>query len=357
MRDGTSREPRDATIGDVARLAGVGKSTVGRALSGRGYVSAALRERILDAARQVGYVPNLAARQLKASDSGIVGVLLPDLRNTFFAEVASGIEEVIASSDYYMVLATGRHRSEREAVAVRTLSSMKAGGVILTPSQNRGSVAQYLAARDVAVVEIDDRTVEVPRSASVMVDGCVGVRAAVEHLIDHGHRRIGAVLWGTDQLTGKDRQAGYVKALRAAKIPLDKGIMHTVPDGTEVAKRVATQLVTDREVTAIVATNELACLGVMEAIWEAGVRVPDDISIVGFDDVPWMRTTTPPMTTVAQPTVEIGMFAARAMIAMLEGRAPDKPVTRLTPTLVNRGSVGKPGRRRPARRDGAGSQT
>jgi LacI family transcriptional regulator len=288
-------------------------------------------------------VPNLAARQLKSSESGIVGVLLADLRNSFYAEVASGIEEVLASSEYYMVLATDHHRLDREDVAVRTFAAMNAGGVILTPSQVKGAVAKYLVARNVAVVELDDRTVNVARSATVLVDGVTGVRLGVEHLVQQGHRRIAAVLWDIGLQAGSERRDGYLEALNAAGIAVDDRIIRAVPDGTEAARSAARDLLANQSgFTAIIATNELVCLGVMEAIWEAGVRVPDDLSVVGFDDVPWMRTTTPPLTTVAQPTVEIGRFAAQAMISLLEGRAPDDAVTRLAPRLIVRGSVAAP---------------
>ena len=341
----TTKQPRvptkSATIYDIARTAGVGKSTAARALSGRGYVSDDVLERVLRAAERVGYVPNLAARQLKSSQSGIVGVLLADLRNPFYAEVASGIEEVLAASEYYMVLATDNRNLKREELAVRTFTSMKAAGVILTPSQVRGQVASYLVARNVAVVEIDERTVDVSRSAAVLVDSVSGVGQGVKYLVENGHRRLAAVLWDVDRQAGSERRDGYVEGLRAAGITVDEGLVRSVPDGPEGA-RLATRdlLAKDDRFTAIVVTNELVCLGVMEAIWEAGLRVPQNLSVVGFDDAPWMRTTSPPITTVAQPTVEIGRRAARAMISLLEGSEPEFVVARLAPELIVRGSAG-----------------
>lgn len=336
---------RKATIEDVARLAGVGKSTVGRALSGRGYVSAEVLERVQLAAKEVGYVPNLAARQLKSSESAIVGVLVSDLRNTFYAEVASGIEEVIADSEYYMVLATDHHRADRQDLAVRTFAGMNAAGVILTPAAIRGSVAGYFAERNVPVVELDDRSVNAPRSATVLTDGAVGVQAGVEHLLAHGHRRIGAIFYGTELLAGAGRREGYLAALLGAGIAVDDRITRCLADGTGAeAARLATHelLACADDLTAIVATNELHCLGVIEALREAGLRVPEEMSVVGFDDVPWMRATTPSVTTVAQPTVEIGEFAARSMISLLDGRLPVNPIAFLAPKLLVRDSVAPP---------------
>jgi LacI family transcriptional regulator len=312
-----------------------------------------VRERVQRAAEEVGYVPNLAARQLKSSESGIVGVLIVDLRNAFYADVASGIEEVIADSRYYMVLATDHHRPERQALAVRTFAGMNAAGVILTPSHVRGSVATYFADRNIPLVEIDDRTVLAPRSAAVLADGRAGVQLGVEHLFAHGHRRIGAVFYGTGLLAGAERRDGFFDAFRNAGLEVDERRLRDASDGAEAARHATRELLAvSSDLTAIVATNELHCLGVMEALWESGVRVPEDVSVLGFDDVPWMRTTTPPITTIAQPTVDIGQFAARTMISLLEGSTPERAVTRLTPTLVPRGSVAAP--RRGALRRGRG---
>jgi LacI family transcriptional regulator len=277
---------------------------------------------------------------LKANESGLVGVLVADLRNGFYAEVACGVEEVLAASEYVMVLATDHRSLERQGLAVRTFASMQVAGVILTPSYVSGAVAKDLVSQKVAVVEIDERTVDVKRSAAVMVDGVTGVRQAVQHLIEQGHRRIAGVLWDVERQAGAERRDGYLDALRAAGLSVQDAIVRTVPDGSERARLATHDLLERRdEFTAIVATNELVCRGVMEALGEAGVRVPQELSVIGFDDAPWMRMTTPAVTTVAQPTMEIGRFAANAMISLLEGSDPPAPITRLAPSLVLRGSV------------------
>jgi LacI family transcriptional regulator len=328
--------PRPVTLADVARLAGTSPSTASRALSGRGYVSAAARVRLLAAAEQLGYVPNASARTLKQQTSRVVGVVVSDLGNQFYAGLAAGIEETLRSVDYQMVLISDNSESAHEVEGARTFVAMRAAGVILTPVGHEG--AALLARHGVDVVEVDRRVAKVPCDA-VVVDNEQGAREATAHLLAAGHRRIGLLVARTDWTTDVGRLNGYRAAHAAAGVPIDEHLIVPIAFHARDAEQRIAALLDIEAPTAIFAANNLLAEQAWHVLRRRDLAIPGDISLVAFDDVPWMAMTDPGITAVAQPTVEMGRRAARLLLRRLDDAGREPTVECLQPSLIIREST------------------
>ena len=342
MSDGTPRVDRGApvppvTLADIAREAGTSASTASRAISGRGYVSAAARERLLEVADRLGYVPNASARTLKQRTSRVVGVVVSDLGNQFYGRLAAAIEETLREADYQMVLIGDNSEAAEEVAGARTFLAMRAPGVIMTPVGEEASL--LLARHGVAVVEVDRRLASVPCDA-VVIDNERGARDAVGHLLDLGHRRVGLLVADTNWTSDAGRLRGYRDAHADAGVPIDDGLIVRI--GFHAADAIARigALLDERRPTAIFAANNLLAEQAWRLIRERRLRLPDDISLVGFDDVPWMEMVIPGITVVAQPTEELGRRAAQLLLRRLADATSDERVEQLEPTLIVRGSTG-----------------
>jgi LacI family transcriptional regulator len=326
------------TLADVAREAGTSPSTASRALSGSGYVSGPARERLLEIADRLGYIPNASARTLKQKRSRVVGVVVSDLGNQFYARLASGIEQTLREADYQMLL-LGNSGPAEETAAARTLLAMRAAGVIMTPVD--GEAAAMLAAHGIAVVEMDRRLARVPCDG-VLVDNEQAARDATDHLLGLGHVRIGLLVTDTDWTSDVGRVRGYEAALRRASIRVDRRLVVRIPahapDGGE---RIA-HLLHDARPTAIFAANNLLAEEAWHALRREGFRMPDDVSLVAFDDVPWMEMVEPGITAVSQPAYEMGARAAQLVLRRLGDPSRRRTVEMLEPSVVVRGSSGPP---------------
>jgi LacI family transcriptional regulator len=315
---------RPTTLADIAREAGTSPATASRALSGSGYVSAAARARLLEAADRLGYVPNASARTLKHKTSRIVGVAVSDLSNEFYARLAAGIEQTLRASNYEMVLTSDNNEMKRELAGARAFLAMRAPGVILTPV-GREAVAALMR-RGVAVVEVDRRVADVPCDA-VVIDNERGGFDATSHLLDLGHRRIALLVADTDWTTDAGRLRGYVGAHEVAGVPVDDRLI---------------LLDVDRP-TAIFAANNQLSREAWRVLRRRALRLPSDVSLVGFDDTPWMEMVEPGITAVAQPTTELGRRAASLLLRRIENGGGEPAVEILQPSLVVRGSSGPAG--------------
>jgi LacI family transcriptional regulator, galactose operon repressor len=328
---------RPVTLADIAREAGTSASTASRALSGRGYVSERARDRLLAVADRLGYVPNASAQTLKRRRSRVVGVVLSALDNQFYAGLAAGIEQVLRESNYQMVLVGDNSDPDEELAGVRTFIAMRTPGVIMTPVG--ADASRILLGHGAAVVEVDRRLSDEPCDA-VVIDNERGGREATMHLIGLGHRRIALLGVDTDWTTDAGRLAGYRAALRNARIPFDRRLVASIPvHAPDTEARIEALLDSASPTAFFAANNELA-----ERAWHVlrrrGLRIPTDISLVGFDDVPWMVMVDPPITVVDQPTVELGRSAARLLLRRLNGGPALAPaVDVLQPHLVVRGST------------------
>jgi LacI family transcriptional regulator len=338
---GTPQRGQPVTLADIAREAGTSPSTASRALSGRGYVSAVVRERLLDAADRLGYVPDASARTLKQRTSRIVGVVVSDLSNQFYARLALGIEQTLREAGYQMVLLGDNSEGKEEIAGARTFLAMKAAGVILTPV---GSEATALLVRHgTPVVEVDRMLADAPGDG-VVIDNEGGANAAVLHLLRQGHRRIGLLVTETDWTTDAGRLRGYRLAHAETRTPIDESLIVRVPlHAPDTRARIEALLRPDGP-TAVVAANNPLADETWHVLRQRRLRLPDDISLVGFDDVPWMEMVEPGITAVAQPAVEMGRRAAHLVLRRAADPDCEPLVEVLEPSLVVRGSTRPPSR-------------
>jgi LacI family transcriptional regulator len=327
---------RPITLADVAREAGTSASTASRALSGRGYVAPDVKKRLLATADRLGYVPNLSARTLKQRTSRVVGVVVSDLGNQFYAALAAGIEQELREAGYQMLLLGDNSDAGEELTGVRTFLSMRAPGVIMTPASN--TAADLLVARGTPVVEVD-RRLATSSCDAVVIDNERGARGAVEHLLELGHTRIGLLMAKTTWTTDAGRLQGYRAALASAGVKIDRRLIAKIAThAADTAARIEALL--DEQPTAIFAANNQLAEHAWHLLRTRKLAIPRDISLVAFDDVPWMGMVQPAITAVAQPTFEMGRRAALLLLRRLQDPTCGRTVEVLEPRLVIRGSTG-----------------
>ena len=301
----------------------------------------------METAERLAYVPNNIARSLRAQATGAIGVLISDLANPFYAEVANGIEQVLRSRGYLMLLADSDGLADEEAAALRIFQAMRVEGVILTPAMPSSNLVASLVRSGLAVVEAD-RLTDDGLCDGVVVENEAGAYQATRHLLELGHRRIGLMIGETTYVTGARRLEGYVRAFSDAGVPFDQELVAYTSFHTADAQAVAGDLLKAHpDMTALFATNNVLAQGALRATLEAGLKIPRDLSFVAFDDSDWMTFSSPRITTVAQPTLSIGRTAATLMLDRLTGDLLGPVVVRELPTrFVRRESTG-PVRKRP----------
>lgn len=327
-----------ATIIDVARRANVSKSLVSLVMRGSPNVSPARREAVLRAASELGYRPNALARGMRGR-SYTIGILLSDLHNPFFAEVVDGVEEGLGSTEYRALLGSGGRDPDRELEAIQSMLDRQMDGLILiSPSIPERDIAA--TARQAPTVLVGGR-IEDPALDYVVNDDHAGAALAVGHLADLGHERIAHVSGG-DGAGARDRQRGYQETMRLRG--LEKHIRvapgsYTDAGGYGGARRLLSE---SPQPTAIFASNDLAAIGALTAVREAGLMVPGDVSIVGYDNTYLAALSHISLTTIDQPRLRMGALAVQLALQRIEsGRAePRREV--LMPTLVARSTSAPP---------------
>jgi LacI family transcriptional regulator len=328
------------TVRQVASHAGVSTATVSRALAGGAGVGESLRRRVLDAAATLNYRPNRAARSLRVRRSLTVGVVIPDIQNSFFTGILRGLEHVLQTGGYAFLLGNSDGRPDRERLYIDTLREEGVAGLIIVPTQREPHQYRELQAAGVPLVTLD-RSAHGLSADHVTVTNREGVRGAVHHLIALGHERIGFVGGPEHVNVAEDRLAGYEDALTEAAIPVDRSLIQ-FSDFQQSGGRAATDalLRLSGGPTALFVANNLMTLGAFEALHERRIRIPDDVAVVSFDDIPWATSLHPPLTAVAQPTFELGVTAAQLLLDRL--REPYRPFRRvvLDTRLIVRGSCG-----------------
>jgi len=325
---------------DVARAAEVSQSTTSRALSGEGYVAPVVRERVQAAAERLGYVPHAMARSLRKQVNQSVGVVVSDLRNTFYADLAAGIAARARAHGYTMMLVDDQGRAAEELTAARAFVSTRTAGVIVTPVS--ATVSGYLLGQHIPVVEVD-RQFSAGSCDAVVVDNRNAARRVTEHLIALGHRRIALLVDTTDWTTGVDRSQGYRSALAGAGLPTSPELLVSVGWDAGGARRAAVDLLARRNrPTALLAANNVLAEGLWRAVGDLGLRVPGDVSVVSFDDARWMSMVDPGMTAVGQDVVALGAAAMDRLVARI-ARPDDEPDTViLEAVILPRGSTAAP---------------
>ncbi len=330
------------TIRDVAREAGVSQATAARALAGYGYVSDGARRRVRQAATTIGYRPNVVARALVSGATKTIGVVVGDIENPFFAGAARGIADVLERDGYTLLLANSDEDLGREQRAVEALRSRQVDGLAVVPSS--GDDGAHLAAilREGRPVVLLDRPIAGLAADAVLVDNRAGAARAVRHLALLGHRRIGLVGDSPGIASTAERIDGYRSALSVVgeADPTDALVSlggSTIDEGHRSALRLLQR--PDRP-SALFTVNNFMTAGALRAVRELGLRMPDDIALVGFDDLDWTTLVDPPITVVAQPVAELGRAVAERLLARLRGDTGVPRELRLRTRLVVRGSCG-----------------
>ncbi len=328
---------RQVTMEDVARAAGVSRSLVSLVMRESPKVSDKRRGRVLAAAERLGYRPNAMARGLASRRTRTIGVLLNDLRNPFFAEIMDGIFEAADELDYRLLIGTGRRQAAGERRAVGAFFEHRADGLLLVSP--RLPVAEILSIGRAAQTVVVGRPIKAGHVDSVTNDDLAGGKLAVRHLADLGHRRI-AHIDGGRGAGASARRTGYVREMQR------RGLEPRVVPGdfTEAAGVAAAErLLRDGELpTAIFAANDLVAAGALDRFEDAGLRIPEDISILGYDNTFLAALHHMSLTTIDQPRPDIGRLALTTLVERIEGARTKGAHHRLQPSLVVRATTGPP---------------
>ncbi len=304
------------TIADVARHAGVSTATVSRVINSQSVVAPATRERVQAAVRELGYQPNALAASLVRQRSHTLGVVLPDISNPFFPEVVRGLEDAAHASGYNVILCNSDLDTAKEIEYFEVLRQKRVDGLIY----HSGTItAAHLEAfrrlkLPVVLAATHDPQGELP---CVLVDNRQAAREAMEHLIGLGHRRT-AVVTGSDPVSGESRLQGYRDALAHHGLTLEDSLALQAQWTADEAYQVTRELLKRRSLpTAIAAASDLMALGVMGALRDGGIRVPEDVSVIGFDNIRLAGIIRPALTSMSQPMYDIGKEAALLLIRCL----------------------------------------
>lgn len=336
-----------ASITEVARLAGVSIATASRVVTSADYpVSPATRDRVLDAARALDYVPNALARGLLKSQIPVVGVIVHDITDPYFSEVVRGVEDAAAPGGFLVITCSSERSPERESSYVRLLRSMRAAAVIFAGSglddealnEELGRHVAGMESNGAAVVHLSPHPFGEPE---VSVDNAGGIAAMVTALVELGHRRIAFLAGPTSLYVARERLAGYRRGLAAAGLAADERlVVHSTFDREGGALAVETLLGGDAPFTAVCCANDLLALGALGRLAELGIGVPRDVSVAGFDDISVAALTAPRLSTVRLPLREMGRRGFDCAARRLAG---DEVRPEVLPTeVILRESTGLP---------------
>ena len=330
------------TSHDVAKQAGVSVATVSRVLNDSPHVSPSVRRKVLRAVKALNFQPNRTAQRLRAKQSKVIGLIISDIQNPFFTSVVRGIEDTAYANGYSLVLCNSDEDFEKEKLYINVMRAEAVAGVIIASTLESNPLISDLRNHKIPVVAVDRRITN-QKIDSVFVANARGAFAAVSHLIELGHRKIGFVGLPWSCVPGKERFEGYQHALREKGLAVSRRLIR-IGDAKQPSGYACTLelLKSQSSMTALFVANNLMTLGALDAIRARGLKIPDQISIVGFDDMPWAPLLQPPLTAVAQPTYELGRKAGELLLERLQN--PHKPVAnvQLDTTLIVRGSSGKP---------------
>ncbi len=314
-----------STISDVAKRAGVSTMTVSRVVNGTGYTSADTRARVESAITELGYVPNALARQLRSKRTKTIALVVSDISNPFFTTIARGVEDVAAAHGFSVMYCNTDESEAEEEQYLLMLIERQVDGVLLVPARSSGASFRLLHAHRMPVVVLD-RRVAAHDVDSVRCDSEAGGYALTRHLIELGHRRIAVLTGRRNVSTSVDRVAGARRALEEAGLTLDDEMVHwggfnfgklNQADGHRMTQEV---LAAEGACpTALFCANNFIGFGAIRALREAGLRVPDDMSVVAFDDLPEEWVSEPFLTVAAQPAYEIGHRAASRLLGQVSG--------------------------------------
>ncbi len=330
------------TLKDVAARAGVHPATASRALSPETslLVSEDTARRVRDAAKALGYRPNPLARSLRTRRSHTIGVLIPDLNNPLFPPIVRGLEDRLAEAGYVALIGNTDSDDKRERIVFEQMRARHVDGFVLATTHLRSPLLAEAARADLALV-LMNRMAEDQSFSSVSVDNESGIRMAVSHLAALGHRRIAHIAGPQDLSTGLNRYRGFITAMEASGLPVDPELVvfataFSVEEGLRCCRAL---LATPGQCTAIAAGNDMLAVGSYAALDEVGLSCPEDMSVVGFNDMPFIDRLRPPLTTIRFPHYQVGTEAAHLLLERIAGPGGPVKILYLAPELVVRGST------------------
>lgn len=322
-------------ISDVAKMANVSTATVSRVLSNSGNVKKETAEKVLEAIKKLNYQPNLLARQLRRLETKTVLVVVPDITNTFFSKILRGIEQVAIENDYEVLLGDTGNSLEREKGYLDILRQKKADGMILLTARLESHLLEEIS-REFPVV-LACEYLEGSDIPTVSIDNISSARKATEYLISLGHKRIGFLSGPMDVILSRDRLKGFKQGMMQHDIAIEPNLIQEGDFSFESGFNLMTKLLALTEPpTAVFASSDEMAIGAIKAIKAKGLKVPDDISIVGFDDIKFASIFEPALTTVSQPMFEIGQKAMELLIKLIQKDKLEKSQYILEDQLVIR---------------------
>lgn len=315
------------SIKDIAENVGVSVATVSKALNHKPGVSQEIRELILDKAKEMGYVVNGLARGMKISKTFTVGVLVSDIMNPFFSEVISAIERILYAKKYNLMICNVGENPQKEIDYLELLVSKKVDGLIVAPAAEGQNLSVYknLVRHGMKIV-LFDRLIDSVNCDTVVIDNRAATYETVKYLKDHGHLKIGAIYGIENSYTGYERLSGFKEAMKTFGLEYNKEWVKSGFFREEDSYKKSIEILRmNHRPTAMVAMNNFTTLGLMKAIRDLKLKVPDDISIIGFDDAEWMQVSSPLITTIIQPADAIGMTSATLLLDAIENESMHKP--------------------------------
>ncbi|MCL4516581.1 MAG: LacI family transcriptional regulator [Firmicutes bacterium] len=327
-----------STIKDVAKKARVAPSTVSYVLTNSKKITEETRQRVIRAVKELNYVPNGVARSMKSRNTYLIGLLLSDVAHHLSFAIAKGVDEVAFKANYNVIFCNTHNESERESQYIRLLEERQVQGIIVASRRTEELTHTYLKSRQIPIVYAN--RYEPGESVScVLVDNEAGGYAATKHLVDLGHRKIGFISGPSGRSSSRDRQRGYEQALHEARIPVDRELIRLGEYSVESGYKAMQQLLELRP-TAVFAANDNMAIGAVNCIVESGWRVPEDISVVGYDNSIQSTFVHPALTTVDVPLPQVGEVAARILLDEISGRSATPQSIRVKCNLIVRGSSG-----------------
>lgn len=334
-----------ATIEDVARAAKVSIATVSRYMNGRtNGMSSDTQERLRAAIDQLGYVPNAAARSLKTGRSKLIGVVIADIAHMYWSTMLEGIEDGCRALGFSVLISSAGNDSETQHRYMQTLLDQNVAGLLLNPAHADQTTVDKWAKIAPPMIMLD-RTYPSLRNPLVAIDNVHGAHLATQHLIDHGHRDIGLISWGIDRLSNRqERLDGFLATLSGNGLTVQRGRIGFARESWDDGVRAARDMFdTSEPPTAVFCANMELSLQVLFGLRQLGIRVPAEVSLIGFDDAPWNPLLDPPLSAVASAPFRLGRLAALRLCRAIAHGTPLQPHdSRLRPVLISRASVAPP---------------
>lgn len=341
------------TIKDIARELGISPSTVSRALKDHPDISPDTKKAVNELAEKLNYQPNIVALSLRQSKTNTIGVIIPEIVHFFFSTVISGIEDVAYSAGYNVILAQSNESQTREISDIKALFNSRVDGMLMSVSRETTNFdhIESMLAKGVPIVFFD-RVYDTGQASKIIVDDFTGAKEATLHLIDQGCKRIAHIEGPPNLEISKQRLEGYKEALKEHNMPFNKELVAICPSGTiEEGKKATEKLLSLKNPPdAIFATNDPAAMGAMQAIKAKGLKMPDDVALVGFSNWFFSSLMDPPLSSVDQPGFEMGQEAAKLLIRQIEKQEKDDeditPETKILKTrlIIRESSQKKKGR-------------